>query len=308
LIEVSVADAPHASASAGPAALIDACSAGSGGRDCVLVDAVDRANSDVVAKVSWTGPERRLANIRVGLGLADHRSWQTRDIEFKTTDDPTERWRSVGLVIAGVAADPTQAIATVEPQRPSEAHPIQEERGTNAPPVRLPRRSEVWLEAGLLAGPLLDDGSWEAGGWVRGSWTTRALPLGVTTSLGYERRLGNRGDFELHAPSASVGLLAFTDVFRLNVAARVEVIQRLLVLSASDAETGHSDTHHRWQTGFRAGGVVGAPIGREVSVLGGADVTWAAAADIQVRNALIGRLPSVSASGFLGVRWTLEAW
>jgi hypothetical protein len=212
------------------------------------------------------------------------------------------------LVIAGIAADPSQAIASVEPQRPSEAHPIQEERGTDAPPLRPPRRSEVWLEAGVLAGPLLDDGSWRAGAWARGSWTARPLPLGVTTSIGYERRLGNRGDFELHAPSASVGLQGIADVFRLTLVARVEVIERLLVLSASDAETGHSDTHHRWQTGFRAGGVVGAPIGRDISVLGGADVTWTASTDIQVRNASIGRIPSVSASGFCGVRWTLEAW
>jgi hypothetical protein len=296
LIELSVADAPRSDV--GPAALLDACTAGSGGRGCVLVDAADRADSDIVAKVAWTEPDGRLANIRLGLGRADHRSWQARNIEFKATDDPTERWRSVGLVIAGVAAEPSRAVEPTESQHPAEIP----DRGKDAEPRHAQRRFEPWLEAGLVVGPAVNDGSWKGGAWARGSLAIAPWPLGVTTSLAYERRL-NQGDFELHLPSATAGIFGFVDVSRWTLTGRVEVMERLVVLSASDGV--RNDTHHRWQTGLRAGWAVGAPIGAKVSAVGGLDFTWAPSAEIQVRNVPIGRIPSASASGFLGVRGIL---
>jgi hypothetical protein len=154
-----------------------------------------------------------------------------------------------------------------------------------------------------LTGPLVDDGSWRVGGFARGWLTVANLPLGATTSVGYERRLGNQSDFELHLPSASAGIFGFAEMYRWTLAGRVELLERLVVLSASDE--GRTDTHHRWQTGLRAGWVLGAPIGPKVSVVGGLDFTWVPSTEIQVRNVSIGRIPSASASGFCGLRGVL---
>jgi hypothetical protein len=283
----------------GAAAVVEACSAGTDGRECLLVSSMGRADSDVVATVTWKDADRRVAVIRMGLGLGENRAWQTRDIEFKATDDPNERWRSVGLVIAGIAAD--YAHAHVEVARPAKA-----EREPETAPARR-RNTELWFDASFVAGPSLNEGSWKGGVAGRTSLTLAPWPLGVTASFAYERQLTGARDFTLEWPSASLGALAFVEIGPAVVVGRVEVVERLLVLSASDGATGASETRHRWQTGGRGGVEAGLPMGGGFWLTAGADVTiLGSATEIQVLNASVGRLPGVAASVLLGARWVVN--
>jgi hypothetical protein len=285
----------------GAAAVVEACSAGTDGRECLLVSSVGRADSDVVATVTWRDAERRVAVIRLGLGLGEARVWQTRDIEFKATDDPNERWRSVGLVIAGIAADYAHVIARTEPARPAKTEKEPDTRADQR------RKTELWIDASLVAGPSLNEGSWKGGASGRASLTLAPWPLAVTASVAYERQLTGTHDFTLQLPTASLGALVFMEVGPGVVVGRFEVVERLLVLSASDRATGTSETRHRWQTGGRGGLEAGLPIGAGFWLTGGADVTIVGSStEIQVLNGSVGRLPGVATSVLLGARWALN--
>src|SRR5262249_24077403 len=137
-----------------------------------------------------------------------------------------------------------------------------------------PRKTELWIDAGLVAGPSLNEGSWKGGGSGRASLTLAPWPIGVTTSMAYERQLTGTRDFTLQLPSASLGAFTFVSIGPGVVVGRLEVVERLIVLSASDRATGASETRHRWQTGGRGGLEAGLPVGRGFWLTGGADVTF----------------------------------
>src|SRR5262249_15618416 len=147
------------------------------------------------------------------------------------------------------------------------------------------RKTELWIDASLVAGPSLNEGSWKGGVLGRGSLTLAPWPLAVTTSLGYERQLTGARDFTLQWPTGPLGALTFVEVGPGVVVGRSEVVERLIVLSASDPATGASETRHRWQTGGRGGLEAGLPIGRGFWLTGGADVTIVGSStEIQVLN------------------------
>ena len=286
------------------AAMIEACNA-SAGRTCEIVESTP-TDSDAVAHVAWKGSERLQAVVQVGLGRGDHRRWNEREIEFKPTDDVAERWRSIGLIIGATAT-----AETPDPPALDKSTPPDTVSSVGAAPKDRTGKgtfSHFWLDAGGVGGPALDDGRWRAGVWIGGAWAPSKLPVAMVASVRYERRFST-GDFELSMGSGSLGVLGFLDFGPVALEGRVEVMRRILVLSAADEATGVSETRHRWETGVRAGGDWVVPLrASRLSIVVGADLTYAwEGSEIAVRRQAVGHLPKVVGSAVVGLRWSLEA-
>lgn len=284
--------------------MVEACRA-SARRPCEIVESIS-ADSDAVARVAWKSTERLQAVVRVGLGHGDRRRWEVREIEFKSDDDLAERWRSVGLIIGAVATFDAPALAPAVQPEPPRAAPMVSRAPVDDAVKKTTRH--VWLDAGVVGGPALDKGRWRAGVWIGAAWVPLRIPAAIVASVRYERRFSDAGDFDLSLSSGSLGLLGFADLGPFAIEGRVEVMRRILVLSAADDATGVSETHHRWETGARAGGDVVVRLGgTRFSAVGGADATYAwGATEIAVRGQPVGRLPTVVGSALLGLRWKLE--
>lgn len=296
-IELPAGDIPPSAA----VALIDACSAGAAGRVCRLTDSALTAESDVVASVDFTGPEQRLATVRLGLGWRKERTWQTRRLEFRAADESTERWRSVGLVIGALAADYARLPGANKSENgggPPDVH-------VKRPLMKAPPRT-WWVDGGLVSTAPVDGIPWRGGVYARASLAPWPVPIAATASFRYERRLAGASDFDLELSSGSLGAALRVEVGGFGVEARLEVLRQFVVLSASD-DNGSSERRGRWHTGVRGGLDVDLRLGDHFLAVVGADATLLdAPTRIEVRNRPVGVVSSVGLAALLGLRWSSD--
>jgi hypothetical protein len=158
LVELPATDAADVNASA----LISACSAGLRRGACVVGEAETGERAAAVAIVAWLDPEHLHARIDVGRRADERTGWLARELIFHEQDSPLERWRSVGLAIAGVVGEATLLEPPAPPATPARAPkrsvsqapaPRREWRAALGPSlesgVSVGRPSAgVWLEAG----------------------------------------------------------------------------------------------------------------------------------------------------------------
>jgi hypothetical protein len=295
LIELPTGDtAPSAAA-----ALVEACSASAAGRICQLSDSARSAESDVVASVDFVDPGQRLAMIRIGLGQAPERTWQTRRMEFRAADDATERWRSVGLVIGTLAADYTR------PERPRE--PERATREAPSPTVNPTRQRGLSIDGGFVGGVALNGAPWTAGPYARASFLPGHFPVAFTIAFRYEKDIDSGQDFDLEFASGSVGAAGRRMLGPVGLQLRLELLRQLIVLSAQDGATGTIESRGRWHTGARAGVDADVHLAGSFFVVGGADATLLdAPTRIQVRNVGEGEAPSLAIAAILGLRWSSD--
>jgi hypothetical protein len=289
------------------AALIEGCTATSGGRTC-SANPSDNAPSQMVVTFAFDDSEQRVARLRLRFGKRDAPVWRTEWLEFRSTDDRTERWRALGLLIGTLAAG--------YPERPQEIAPSAvppAEQVSPSAPIALPSAGKVrqsrWhlsLDAGVVASPGIDASSPGAGLFARASFAPWSLPIGATVAYRQERQWP-ASDFQLDLGSASLGGFARVELGRAALEGRAEVVRQFVILSADDAASGTSETHYRWQTGFRAGLDLDLRLSLRFSLIAGADtVVLEQRTTIRVQNVGKGDLPAFYIDGRLGVRFTLD--
>jgi hypothetical protein len=253
----------------------------------------------VVAIVDFVDADRRLATIRIGLGQAPERTWQSRRMEFRAEDEPMERWRSVGLVIGTLAADYTQ-----HPERPRELEtPIS--ASPEPPPPSRPCGLSV--EGGFVSGVPFNGVPWSVGPFVRGSFRPASLPIGITISLRYEKDIDRGLDFDLELASGSLGGAARVTLGSVGLQFRLELLRQLIVLSAKDDATGTVETRGRWHTGGRVGVDADVHLTGHFFAVGGVDATLLdAPTRLEVRNARQGEVPDLGLAAIIGLRWSSD--
>jgi hypothetical protein len=91
-------------------ALLDACNHGPNPDvHCTLASDTEAAPPSMIAVVSWQSPARLAVEVQVGVRETSGPQWSTRRLTFTETDAELERWRAVGLVIATLARQATDA-------------------------------------------------------------------------------------------------------------------------------------------------------------------------------------------------------
>jgi hypothetical protein len=217
-----------------------------------------------------------------------------------------ERWRSMGLIIGAIATADAPEQPPPDPREPPKAMSAV----PPAPSVDADKKttSRLWFDAGGVGGPALDHGRWRAGMWIGVAWAPLRIPAALVASVRYESRFSDGGDFDLTLGSGSLGVLGFARFGSFVLEGRVEMLRRILVVSAADEARGVGETRHRWETGVRAGGDIVAPLGESrFSMVAGADATYVGEGTaIAVSGQRVGRLPSVAGSALLGLRYTTE--
>jgi hypothetical protein len=163
---------------------------------CSLEDSTSSSARAVVI-VSWEGQGHTAAKIEVGVRHGGRGAdWIARYVTFNPTDVETERWRSVGLIIATLVeqagnekkAEPAQPPVAQTPTKPppaptprSEGPTIQEHAA--APPVA----TDSWmLDAAFELARGAGTGFGALGAAARASHPVPSTPLLVTGSLRYE--------------------------------------------------------------------------------------------------------------------------
>jgi hypothetical protein len=170
LVELPAADAADVNAPA----LIAACSSGLRRGTCVVEETPNGERATAVAIVVWLDPEHLRARIDVGRRAEQRAGWQVRELSFHEQDALLERWRSVGLAIAGVVGEAT----LLEPAKPVPA------QATQPQPIA-PRARTTERDWRIALGPTLENGvsggAPSAGAWLDFAWhCCGSVPLELT--------------------------------------------------------------------------------------------------------------------------------
>jgi hypothetical protein len=295
--------------SASVAALVEGCAATSSGRTC-LVNPSSDATYDLVVTFAFNDAEQRVAELQLRRGSRAAPVWRTEWVEFRPTDDRRERWRALGLIIGTLAAGNTEH---PEEGAPALAPMVTQDAPSALrlpPPVERGNRKSRWnlyLDGGLVAGPGLDASTPSLGLFGRASFAPWSLPVGMTAAYRQERQWAT-SDFGLDLGSASLGAFARVELGQAaGIEARAEVVRRFVILSADDTASGTTETHYRWQTGFRVGFDLDLRFATRFSFLAGADaVVLDQTTVVRVQNAIKGDIPAFYIDGRLGIRFTLD--
>jgi hypothetical protein len=276
VIEVggSGATAPYA------AEMVAACTASLRQGRCVLAPGEPLARPpDAVARVTPVGSDGELrfeieVTLRASGSTPETRS--LRVLEFQAVDEPEERWRSIGIAIAGTAGEL------------SSGDGAQSKTG-RAPPVRRaePDRERPFrIAGGMITGSGMESGRVRLGGWLDGAYHFArpgpyALVVGRYTSAPAGFSQGDGGPVEITSSWTSVGLgagIAPGGVagigFRLQLAGLAERFDA----AATDSSGEEVSSDDRWLPGWLVAakaawpetGFIGAQVGGELSSVTGA--------------------------------------
>ncbi|HWZ89946.1 MAG TPA: hypothetical protein VNW92_13885 [Polyangiaceae bacterium] len=242
LVELPAADAADVNAPA----LIAACSSGLRRGTCVVEEGANGERAAAVAIVVWLDPEHLRARIDVGRRAEQRGGWQVRELTFHEQDAPVERWRSVGLAIAGVVGEAT----LLEPAKPAPAQVIAPEPVREPRPVTAPvRRFRVALGPTLETGVSADKPS--LGAWLDAGWRySRAWPLELTVGAANAWSLRESSGIASRFSTFGVGLSGTWRPspswgLRGSALAALEAVDA----SATDPSSGAHSSGARWLFG-----------------------------------------------------------
>jgi hypothetical protein len=237
LVELPAADAADVNAPA----LIAACSSGLRRGTCALEEAETGERAAAVAIVVWLDPEHLRARIDVGRRAEQRAGWQVRELTFHEQDAALERWRSVGLAIAGVVGEAT----LLEPAQPTPAV-----TATTPPPPPARARPHAFRVA---LGPALETGLSASkpslGGWLDVGWRAfgASLPLELSATASNAWSVREASGVASHFSTLGLGATGHFDVSK-TFALRAGLFAALeaLAASATDASSGAHATGSRW--------------------------------------------------------------
>jgi hypothetical protein len=312
--------------------LLDACTRAVTHGSCQPAQSeLDPSAIRAIAVVSWRSPAR--AEVQVGLKEGKRNAWLSRELTFSESDARLERWRAVGLTIATLVGELTEAqpeaqtserTAGAKPSEPAEANapekpaqPLSRAQpptaaGAGPVPAQSKASADAFatgrffsLETGGLVGPGLRGGAWRVGPYLRLSYDLSELPIYAHADLSYAVLLSAA---EPRMTWLSVGLGA--GAFLAVGAARLELegagLMRRTGASARHPATGAEDSGGEWMPGLGAAARVGWPAHRQFSLTGGVEGS-VLLRGIRVTNAGqdVGSVPPVSwaVSGGFRVSW-----
>ncbi len=273
LVELPAADAADVNASA----LVAACSSGLRRGSCVVEEPPSGERATAVAIVVWLDPDHLRARIDVGRRAEERAGWQVRELSFHEQDAPLERWRSVGLAIAGIVGEAT----LFEPARAALPEPARPKPGaqTTASPSA-PREPRV---VRIALGPALETGLAErpsVGAWLdvaRRCCGSVPLELAVTASNAWSARETAAIATRFSTLGAGLGVtLHVGDALAVRAAAFVAL--GAVDASATDPATGAHASKARWLPGglgrvqaiWPATGALSGVLGLEITQLSSA--------------------------------------
>lgn len=227
-VEITPPDAPREHVTL----LLAACARASASAECVPAAEAPAHGTSAVAIVTWSG-ERRVT-IDVGLRTGGKPAWVSRTLDFRTSDEQAERWRTIGFVVGtlsrgdGSAGRETSGAPAENPatepgsktadaakrgRSPKSPQPARGERGEfNL--VEGESSSRSWrprtfgvpgfaLDVGASLGPALD--GLRRGGLVRGGIRV-AAPLRTMFAVRYHDRPMGDGSYGGRWITGAVGL------------------------------------------------------------------------------------------------------
>jgi hypothetical protein len=296
LVELPAADAADVNAPA----LIAACTSGLRRGSCATEEEPDGEPATAVAIVAWLDAEHLHARIDVGRRAEQRGGWQVRELTFHEQDALIERFRSVGLAIAGVVGEAT----LLEPATPAAPASATSERAPPLPAAERVRAFRIALGPALESG--LSVGQPALGAWLDLGWRAfAAVPLELTVTGAHALSL-----------SESAGLASRFSSFGLGLSATLQVAPQLglrgslfaglgaLDASANDRATGARASEARWL--FAGFGRVQAvwPWGKRVSgVLGLEIIRFSGATELQIHDQTRALSPAFSGGIQAGLEW-----
>jgi hypothetical protein len=255
---------------------IESCSGALGSGSCRADDARHEP-ADWFARVIWSEPEHLRARIEIRRATRDAEPSSVRTVEFSTADEPAQRERAVGLIIAafvmehartaGIEAGTEAPPPAAEPA-PAPAPEIETGRDAAAP---LP----VWsVDLALLAAPGLDRGSPRAGAMLRGLFRPFDPPLSVGLGIRAARRWDD-GDPSILWLGATAGLAlrVQTPARPLAVEARAELQLQGMQAEAEDPVSGAHASKGISRRGGQLGLEAHVALGSSVSLFAGGEIS-----------------------------------
>jgi len=174
--------------------LLDACSRAASPVKCVSAESVDSGSVSALALVVWL-PQSEGVRIQVGAKRGEQKGdWVSRQISFDPEDEEHERWTTAGFVVGTLAGrfldvpvtpPPSEASAPEQkapsaPPPSSAPPPVADFEAPSIPAAHVPAR--LAFEAGLLAGPVLDQGPWRIGGMLGVAYQGENWPIFLYTA------------------------------------------------------------------------------------------------------------------------------
>lgn len=295
LVELPAAEAADVNAPA----LVAACSSGLRRGSCALEEAPEGERATAVAIVAWLDADHLRARIDVGRRAEQRGGWQVRELTFHAQDALLERWRSVGLAIAGVVGEAT----LLEP-----AKPVAQEAASSGPSAaRVPGRSHAFR---LALGPALQTGlnadKPSLGAWLDLGWRAFGVaPFELTFSAANAWSLSETAGVGTRFATLGLGASgSFSAGQSLAVRAALCAVLDAVDASATDPTTLAHSSQARWLLGglARVQGVW--PESSPISgVLGLEIIRLSGATELQVHDRAVAQSPAVRGSLQAGLEW-----
>jgi hypothetical protein len=263
LVELPATDAADVNAPA----LVSACSAGLRRGTCVVAEPETGERAAAVAIVAWLDPEHLRARIDVGRRADERAGWLVRELTFHEQDSPLERWRSVGLAIAGVVGEAT----LLEPPAPTTAPaPAPKPPVSHAPVSRGKWRAALGpsLESGVSVGRP------SAGVWLEaGRRCCGTVPLEITLTAANSWSVRETEHVATRFSSFGAGASADLQLSELlAVRGSLFALLEAVDASAADPATGAHASGARWLFGGLARGQLVWPASRPLSAVLGLEI------------------------------------
>ncbi len=299
LVELPAADAADVNAPA----LVAACSSGLRRGSCVVEEPPNGERATAVAIVVWLDPEHLRARIDVGRRAEERAGWQVRELSFHEQDAPLERWRSVGLAIAGVVGEAT----LLEPARRAAPESARPKPSTQSKPP--PRVSPHSHDFRIALGPALETGLADrpsVGAWLdvaRRCCGSVPLELTLTASNAWSVRETTGVATRFTTLGAGLGVTLHVGE-ALAVRAAAFVALGAVDASTSDPATGADESKARWLPGglgrvqaiWPASGALSGVLGLEITQLSGAT-------ELKVFGTPVARSAALRGGAQAGLEW-----
>lgn len=290
-------------------AMVASCAEAHGEGSCVVAASEPDSGATWRARVIWEDALELRARVEIRRGAADAEPEVVRSVAFSTADEPAQRHRAVGLIVASYVAERVRAEERAAREPPAVTTPASSAREPVDVPAALPALS-FGVDLGLLVGTALDRGPPRFGATVRGFVRPRASVLGATAGLRGSyvdaTQAGAAQTSVLWAAGSAGGVLRVEpagSVFALEL--RVELVAERLHARAWDPVTDLPEGAGRWCLGGQLGLEGHVALGRAFGLFLGADAhLLLPGVSMEVGGREVGRAPPFGASGLLGVRWS----
>ena len=291
-------------------AMIASCAEAHGEGACVVAGSEQDVTATWRARVIWEDALELHARIEIRRGAAAAAPESVRSVAFSTADEPAQRHRAAGLIVASYVAERIRAEERAAQTSATAVARAPEAVPTAAKPAGSPPALAFGVDLGGLVGTALDRGPARLGATVRGFVRPRASVLGATLALRgafVDATRGTTAQTGLLLGSGSVGAL-----LRLGPASsalalelRVELLAELLRARAEDPVTRLPESEGRWRLGGQLGLEGHAALGGGFGLFLGADAQLLLpGVSVEVGGQDLGRARPFGASGLFGLRWS----